>query len=181
MLSYSYKPNIFIDVAIAICCKAKSMNACVLQVLITVVVLVAAVHIVSGLPGGAPLGACVSLTPSHGGNAPQNAPSPHIVNLSSFDAMFNESTNITTLYYIPDTMYPSKLESLASYQFLQLSVLHNSVTLEATGVGLFSNIFRGFLLQGRAYADDSVVGAFMAPSPDALYRLSDCERSNVSH
>ena len=81
-----------------------------LQVLIIVVVLVAAVHIVSGFPNGAPLGACVSLTPSHGGN-PQNEPSPHIVNLSSFDGMFNESMNTTTLYYIPDTTYSSKLEN----------------------------------------------------------------------
>ena len=153
----------------------------VLQVLVTVAVLVAAVHIVSGFPGGAPLGACVSLTPSHGGNAPQNGLSPHIVNLSSFDAMFNESMNTTTLYYIPDTTYSSKLESLASYQRLQLSMLHNTVTLEATGVGSFSDVFRGFLLQGRAYTDDSVVGTFMAPPPDALYRLSDCQRRDVSH
>ena len=46
---------------------------------------------------------------------------------------------------------------------------------------MFSNIYRGFLLQGRAYADDSVVGTFMAPSLGDLYRLSSCERSNVSH
>ena len=88
----------------------------------------AAVHIVSGLPGGAPLGACVSLRPSHGGNAPQDGPSPHIVNLSSFYTMFNESMNTTILYYIPDTMYSSNLEILASYQLLQLSMLHNSVS-----------------------------------------------------
>ena len=46
---------------------------------------------------------------------------------------------------------------------------------------MFSSIYRGFLLQGRAYADDSVVGTFMAPSLGDLYRLSSCERSNVSH
>ena len=55
------------------------------------------------------------------------------------------------------------------------------VTLEATGEGMFSDIFRGFLLQGRAYADDRVVGAFMDPPTEALYRLSSCQRSDVSH
>ena len=47
-------------------------------------------------------------------------------------------------------------------------------------MGQFSDAFRGFLLQGRAYADDSVVGAFMAPGSGDLYRLSDCTRRNVS-
>ena len=46
---------------------------------------------------------------------------------------------------------------------------------------MFSDVFRGFLLQGRAYADDSVVGTFMAPPPEALYQLSSCQRSDVSH
>ena len=45
---------------------------------------------------------------------------------------------------------------------------------------MFSTSYRGFILQGKAYADDSVVGAFIAPSLGDLYRLSDCERSNVS-
>lgn len=85
------------------------MHVHVLQVLITLIVLVAAVHIVSGFPTGAPGGACISLTPNHGGNQPQGFPSPHIVNLSSFDSMFNESTNTTTLYYTPGTTYSSKL------------------------------------------------------------------------
>ena len=47
-------------------------------------------------------------------------------------------------------------------------------------MGSFSDSFRGFLLQGRAYADDSVVGTFMTPPPGSLYRLSNCERRNVS-
>ena len=51
----------------------------------------------------------------------------------------------------------------------------------ATGEGMFSDVFRGFLLQGRTYADNSVVGTFMAPQSGALYRLSDCERNDVSH
>jgi len=45
---------------------------------------------------------------------------------------------------------------------------------------MFSDVFRGFLLQGRAYADDSVVGTFMAPMNGDLYRLSSCERNDVS-
>ena len=45
---------------------------------------------------------------------------------------------------------------------------------------MFSDVFRGFLLQGRAYADDSVVGTFMSPPPEALYQLSSCQRSDVS-
>jgi len=55
------------------------------------------------------------------------------------------------------------------------------VGLEATGVGMFSDVYRGFLLQGRAYADDSVVGTFMPPMDGDLYRLSSCQRSDVSH
>ena len=47
-------------------------------------------------------------------------------------------------------------------------------------MGMFSDVFRGFLLQGRAYADDSPVGSFMAPSSGDLYRLSSCARSDVS-
>ena len=45
---------------------------------------------------------------------------------------------------------------------------------------MFSDVYRGFLLQGRAYADDSVVGTFVPPSPGDLYRLSSCVRSDVS-
>ena len=45
---------------------------------------------------------------------------------------------------------------------------------------MFSDVFRGFLLQGRTYADDTVVGTFMAPPLGALYRLSSCARSDVS-
>lgn len=48
-------------------------------------------------------------------------------------------------------------------------------------MGAFSDAFRGFLLQGRAYADDSVVGSFVIPPIGALYRLSSCERSDVSY
>ena len=152
--------------------------------LLSAIVLVAAVHTVSGLSGGAPLQACGTLTPQHGGNVPQVTTSPHIVNLSDFDSMFNETLNATLLYYIPDTLYSSML--LATY-ILKYNY-HNwytkyfcLVTLEATGMGQFSDAFRGFLLQGRAYADDSVVGTFMPPPPGALYRLSSCERSDVSH
>ena len=54
------------------------------------------------------------------------------------------------------------------------------VTLLATGEGMFSDVFRGFLLQGRSYADDSPVGTFMDAPDGALYRLSSCERANVS-
>ena len=70
------------------------------------VVFVAAVHTVSGRSGGAPASACASLTPQHTGNA-QVTPSPHIVNLSNFDSMFNATSNTTTLYYTPDTLYSS--------------------------------------------------------------------------
>ena len=81
-----------------------------MQAIISLVVLVVvAVHTVSGLPGGAPLGACVPLSPSHGANVAQPPPSPHIVDLSNFDSMFNESSNTTTYYYTPTTMYSSML------------------------------------------------------------------------
>ena len=76
-----------------------------LQVVVSLVVVVVAVHTVSGFSRGAPLQACVTLTPQHG--AAQNTPSPHIVDLSDFDSMFNESLNTTTLYYTPNTMYSS--------------------------------------------------------------------------
>ena len=70
-------------------------------------VFVAAVHTVSGRSGGAPSTACVTLMPQHSGNVAQVTPSPHIVNLSSFDSMFNATSNTTTLYYTPDTLYSS--------------------------------------------------------------------------
>ena len=75
--------------------------------LLSAVVFVAAVHTVSGRSGGAPGSACVSLTPQHSDNLPQVTPSPHIVNLSNFDSMFNATSNTTTLYYTPDTLYTS--------------------------------------------------------------------------
>lgn len=84
-------------------------NELSLQVLLSTIVFVAVVHTVKGLSGGAPLQACGTLTPQHGGNVPQITPSPHIVNLSDFDSMFNETLNGTLLYYIPDTLYSSML------------------------------------------------------------------------
>ena len=59
--------------------------------------LVAAVHTVNGLSSGAPISACGSLMSQNLGNAPQITPSPHIVNLSNFDSMFNAISNMTTL------------------------------------------------------------------------------------
>ena len=154
-----------------------------MQVILSLVILVAAaLHTVSGLRSGAPLQACISLTPSHGGNAAQAGQSPHIVDLTDFDSMFNESSNTTTLYYTPNTLYSSMLPSIYPYTNEPI-IMHVPivVTLVATGIGLFSDVFRGFLLQGRAYADDSVVGTFQAPPANALYRLSSCQRSDVGH
>ena len=71
------------------------------------IVLVVTAHTVSGRSGGAPNQACITLAPQHSGNAPQVTASPHIVNLSNFDAMFNETLNTTFLYYTPDTLYSS--------------------------------------------------------------------------
>ncbi|XP_065899957.1 putative defense protein [Dysidea avara] len=131
------------------------MKVLVLAILLSV----AAVHRVSSRSGGAPLDACVTLTPQHGGNLPQMTPSPHVVDLSDFNITEDEDGNLT-IYYTPDTMY--------------------AITLVATGEGMFSDVFRGFLLQGRTYADDTVVGTFMAPPLGALYRLSSCARSDGS-
>ena len=78
-----------------------------LQVITSLVVAVVAVHTVSGLSSGAPLQACITLTPQHGGNVAQVTPSPHIIDLSNFGSMFNESMNATSLYYIPNTLYSS--------------------------------------------------------------------------
>ena len=74
----------------------------------SLVLLAIAIHTVNGRSGGAPGSACISLRPQHSTNLPQNVPSPHIVNLSSFDSMSNESMNATALYYTPDTMYSSE-------------------------------------------------------------------------
>jgi len=144
---------------------------------LVVLLSVAAVHSVNGLSSGAPRDACVALTPQHNGNQPQITPSPHIVDLSDFNITEDEDGNIT-IYYTPDTMYASKF-----CHVLMLHPLHwlsCVVTLVATGEGMFSDVFRGFLLQGRMYADDTVVGTFMPPPQGALYRLSSCVRNDVS-
>lgn len=72
----------------------------------SVVVLVAVLHAVNARSGGAPIQACVTLMPQHSGNPSQTTPSPHIVNLSGFDSMFNETLNTNFYYYTPDTLYP---------------------------------------------------------------------------
>ena len=72
----------------------------------SVIVLVAALHSVNARSGGAPLQACDNLMPQHSGNPSQTTPSPHIVNLTGFDSMFNETLNTTFYYYTPDTLYP---------------------------------------------------------------------------
>ena len=78
--------------------------------LLAVIVLVAAVHIVSGVPTGAPRAACMPLAPQHGSNAPQATPSPHIVDLSAFNVTFDEDTDeIVSIYYDPDVVYSSEL------------------------------------------------------------------------
>ena len=80
-----------------------------LQVLLLVTVLsVAAVHIVSGRSGGAPLPVCSTLTPQHGNNVAQNTPSPHVVDLTDFNFTMDEDTDDVTFYYLPDTMYTSE-------------------------------------------------------------------------
>ena len=83
---------------------------------------------------------------------------------------------LSTTLQTPCTLVCDKNIELIAVNYAYLC----SVTLEATGVGMFSDIFRGFLLQGRAYADDSPVGSFMAPLAEDLYRLSDCTRRDVS-
>ena len=75
--------------------------------MLSAIVLVAAVHTVNGLPSGAPISSCAPLMPQHFGNAPQITPSPHVVDLSNFDSVYNETSNTTTLYYTPDTLYCS--------------------------------------------------------------------------
>ena len=148
------------------------------MLLLLLAMLVAAVHMVSGLSTGAPPPACGTLTPQHGSNAAQTTPSPHIVDLSDFNVTVDDDTMEATIYYFPDAMYASESYCMKMVPLLLLLFL---VTLMATGEGQFSNFFRGFLLQGRAYADDTVVGTFMdAPDEEALYRLSSCERSDVS-
>jgi len=143
---------------------------------LVVLLSVAAVHGVNGFSSGAPIDLCVTLTPQHR-TSPQMAPSPHIVDLSDFNITEDEDGHMT-IYYTPDTTYASKF-----CHVLMLHPLHwlsCVVTLVATGVGMFSDIFRGFLLQGRMYADDTVVGTFMPPPQGALYRLSSCVRNDVS-
>lgn len=94
-----------------------------IQVLLAVTVLVAAVHIVSSFPGGAPLEACVSLTPQHRSNSPQTTPSPHIVDLSDFNVTFDEDTGeIVSIYYNPDVMYTSELNCVENNSITALTV-----------------------------------------------------------
>ena len=92
------------------------------QVLLVVTVLVAAVHIVSSLPGGAPPMACISLMPQHGSNA-QTTPSPHIVDLSDFNVTFDEDTDeIVSIYYNPGVMYASELNCVENNSITALTV-----------------------------------------------------------
>ena len=69
-------------------------------VLLLLVLLTASLVAVNALPGGAPLGACESLTPGHGSN-PQQGPSPFSIDMSPFG---NESH----YYYIPGYQYTRK-------------------------------------------------------------------------
>ena len=93
------------------------------QVLLAVTVLVAAVHIVSSLPGGAPRAACMSLAPQHGSNAPQPTLSPHIVDLSDFNVTFDEDTGeIVSIYYNPNAMYASELNCVENNSITALTV-----------------------------------------------------------
>ena len=80
----------------------------VLQVLASLILLAIAIHTVSGRSGGAPLQACVSLTPQHSGNAAQTSQSPHVVDLSDFNVTVDDDTGDVTIYYEPDTMYASE-------------------------------------------------------------------------
>ena len=87
------------------------------------IVLVAAVHIVSGVPTGAPRAACMSLAPQHGSNAPQTTLSPHIVDLSDFNVTLDEDTGeIVSIYYNPDVMYTSELNCVENNSITALTV-----------------------------------------------------------
>lgn len=82
---------------------------------------------VSGLPGGAPLGACVTLMPQHNSIAPQQTPSPHVVDLSDFNVTQDDDGE-TVVYYMPDTLYDGRLSVIvgALYITLALLVSHSS-------------------------------------------------------
>ena len=82
----------------------------------------AAVHRVSSRSGGAPLDACVTLTPQHGGNLPQMTPSPHVVDLSDFNITEDEDGNLT-IYYTPDTMYASKFGCILNTSCIAMAFL----------------------------------------------------------
>jgi len=103
---------------------------------LAVLLSVAAVHRVSGRSGGAPLDACITLTPQHNGNLPQVTPSPHIVDLSDFNITEDEDGNMT-IYYTPDTLYASKFGDVlnASYVTLVFFCSHS-------GSNWSGNVFR---------------------------------------
>lgn len=103
--------------------------------MLAVLLSVAAVHRVSGRSGGAPLEACIALTPQHSGN-PQVTPSPHIVDLSNFNITEDEDGNMT-IYYTPDTLYASKFGDILNSLCVTLVILCSQ-----SGSNWSGNVFR---------------------------------------
>ena len=65
-------------------------------------VLLASISSALAFPGGAPVQACINLTPNHGA-MPQPPPSPYTIDLSAFVI-----PNMTSLYFMPGVTYTSK-------------------------------------------------------------------------
>ena len=66
------------------------------------VILLAGIYATDAFGSGAPGGACDSLTPNHGGNAPQMTEVPYVIDLMQF------SDNNGSYLYIPDQTYTRK-------------------------------------------------------------------------
>jgi len=125
--------------------------------------------VVNGLPTGAPLDACGSVTdvvPNHGSNTELNTDCPYVVGTYEFHPSFHFYYHYyyyyyhnydmdDRYYYMPGFHYYSKfgvIDSIAMIDFFTLVDLYLS-DFNITG-------FRGFMIQGRTMADDSPVGTF---------------------
>ena len=86
--------------------------------LLALVVVVAFLGRVMALPGGAPVQACMTLTPQHGSNTPRPNPSSNTINIEAFEV--EGSSNATADYvYIPGSSYTSKRGYVCTYNYVR--------------------------------------------------------------
>ena len=139
---------------------------------VTSITVIAAVAVFGGTRanrGGAPPGACVSLTPGHPASQASDVPGGYFIDTELRDENFMYNTSEQDSYNGTAIIFMLKM-----WRYVIIYHLFSIVMLVSMGLP-----FRGFLIQMRSPGSSTPIGSFVDLPPTA--RLLDCgDRSTGS-